>query len=43
MVFKKGEIVLDKHGKPITYDYKAQPGTIGFDYKFTQEHSVEQK
>ncbi len=32
-VYMNGKPVLDKHGKPITYDYKAQPGTIGFDYK----------
>ena len=33
-VYRNGEVVKDKNGKPITYKNTDQPGTVGFDYKF---------
>ena len=33
-VYRNGELVKDKNGKPITYKNTDQPGTVGFDYKF---------
>ena len=33
-VYRNGEFVKDKNGKPITYKNTDQPGTVGFDYKF---------
>ena len=33
-VYRNGESVKDKNGKPITYKNTDQPGTVGFDYKF---------
>ena len=33
-VYRNGEPVKDKNGKPITYKNTDQPGTVGFDYKF---------
>lgn len=33
-VYRNGEFVKDKNGKPITYQNTDQSGTVGFDYKF---------
>lgn len=33
-IYRNGEFVKDKNGKPITYKNTDQPGTVGFDYKF---------
>lgn len=32
-VYMNGEPLKDKNGKAILYNYNAQPGTKGFDYK----------
>lgn len=33
-VYRNGEPVKDKNGKPITYNSTPQPGTEGFEYDF---------